>query len=87
MSVLRRRHSKAKSLKRQEGFFKNHFNFNEKMKKKKRGKKEKKKREREREKKVTDIPSLIRKYCIIKKARVQLVTEPTIHAFLVSSVA
>ena len=35
---------------------------------------------------VTDIPLLIRKYCIIKKARVKLATEPTIHAFLVSSV-
>ena len=27
---------------------------------------------------VTDIPLLIRKYCIIKKARVKLVTEPTL---------
>ena len=35
---------------------------------------------------VTDIPLLIMKYCIIKKARVKLATEPTIHAFLVSSV-
>ena len=33
---------------------------------------------------VTDIPSLIRKYCIIKKARVKLAD--SIHAFLVSSV-
>ena len=35
---------------------------------------------------VTDIPLLIRKYCIIKKARVKLATELTVHAFLVSSV-
>ena len=34
---------------------------------------------------VTDIPSVIRKYCMIKKARVKLTTEPT-HAFLVSFV-
>ena len=38
---------------------------------------------------VTDIYLLIRKYCIIKnikKSGVKLATEPTIHAFLVSSV-
>ena len=27
---------------------------------------------------VTDTPLLIRKYCIIKKARVKLATEPTL---------
>ena len=62
MSVLRRRHFKPKSLKKQD------------------------KNKQKIVSQVTDIPSLIRKYCIIKKARVKLATEPTIHAFLVSSV-
>ena len=55
MSVLRRRHFKPKSLKRQDSFLKIIFMSE-----------------------VTDIPLLIRKYCIIKKARVKLATEPTL---------